>query len=306
MPFSEHRVGGVCAATLTPLDARLEPDHAALVAHCRRLLADGCDAVNLLGTTGEATSLSVAARIGVMEAVAASGLPLERFLVGTGAAAYEDAVRLTRSAVELGFSGALVIPPFYFKSIVDDGAFRYYAGLIDRVGEERLRLYLYHFPQLSGFGFSPALVARLAATYPRTVAGLKDSSGAAGYAESIVAACPSIDVFPSSEAGLGDARAKHFAGCISATLNVSAPLAARVWRGAVDDAPALGAIRATIARHQLVPALRAVLASLSADTTWLRVIPPLVELDAGAAATLVTDLDRWPEFARIREAYACV
>src|ERR1035438_10440121 len=114
--MGDQRVGGVCAATLTPFDGRCGPDPDALVAHCRRLLANGCNAINLLGTTGEATSLSIAARLGVMEAIAESGLPLARFLVGTGAAAFADAAILTRAAVEFGFSGALVVPPFYFKN----------------------------------------------------------------------------------------------------------------------------------------------------------------------------------------------
>ncbi len=305
MRLSEPRIAGVCAAVLTPLDAELQPDCAALVAHCRRLLATGCDAINLLGTTGEATSLSVAARLGAMEAVAGSGLPLQCFIVGTGAAAFADAAQLTRAAFDYGFSGALVVPPFYFKTITDDGAFRYYARLIETVNAADVRIYLYHFPQLSGVGLSPELVTRLATAYPRSIAGIKDSSGVAGYAESIVAACPALDVFPSSEAVLADGRARGFAGCISATLNVNASIAARVWRGAPGEAAGLTAIRTSIARHQLVPALRAVLASLSGDATWLRLIPPLIELDSATAAHLMAELDAQPAFGALREAYVC-
>lgn len=305
MPLLQRRVGGVCAAALTPFNARLEPDHGVLVEHCRRLLANGCDAINLLGTTGEATSLSVGARIAVMEAIAASGLPLQRFMVGTGAAAYADAVTLTRAAVDLGFAGALVIPPFYFKAILDEGAFRYYQRLIERIADDRLQLYLYHFPQLSGFGFEPGLVARLAAAYPDTIAGIKDSSGVPGYAEAVVAACPGIDVFPSSEAGLADARQRGFAGCISATLNVTAPIAARVWHGEQRSAPTLARMRTAIAQHQLVPALRAIVAVLLANDDWLRIIPPLVEIDPLTAVRLIAELDRDPEFAAVRDAYTC-
>lgn len=305
MPFIEQRVAGVCAAALTPLTDRLEPDHAALVAHCRRLLANGCDAINLLGTTGEATSLSVKARIAAMEAIAGAGLPLARFLVGTGAAAFDDAVTLTQAAVQLGYSGALVIPPFYFKAIADDGAFRYYGKLIERVADERLRLYLYNFPQLSGFAFSPGLVARIGAAFPQTLAGLKDSSGIAGYAESVVAACPAIDVFPSSEVVLATARAAGFAGCISATLNLTAPLAARVWRDGRDAVADLDGVRAAITKHQIVPALRAVIASIDADDSWLRVIPPLIELDTSTAAALMSELGAMPAYRAVREMYAC-
>ncbi len=306
MPFSEQRIGGVCAAALTPVDERGQPDHAALVAHCRRLLASGCDAINLLGTTGEATSLAVDARLAAMQAVAGSDLPVDRFMVGTGAAALADARVLTRAAVELGFGGALVIPPFYYKDIGDDGVFTYYDRLIAELGDPRLRLYLYHFPQLSGLGFSPSLVARLAEAFPQTIIGLKDSSGVAGYADSIVAACPALDVFPSSESTLADARARGYAGCISATANISAPLAARVWAGSRDSATALTAIRSAIVRHPIVPAVRAVTASLLADESWLRSIPPLVKLDSAVAARLVAELDMIADFASVRDVYACV
>jgi 4-hydroxy-tetrahydrodipicolinate synthase len=308
VPIREQRLGGVCAATLTPLDNRREPDHAALVTHCRRLLRSGCDAINLLGSTGEATSLAVAARLGVMEAIAASGLPLDAFMVGTGAAAFADAVVLTRAAVGLGFAGALVVPPFYFKNLTADGVFRFYAELIAAVGDPRLRIYLYNFPQLSGFTFSVALVERLTAAFGEIIAGIKDSSGAVGYPEAVVAACPTLAVFPSTEAVLADGRAKGFAGCISATVNVNAPLAGHVWNGAHgahDAHAALCATRDVIARHQLVPATRAVLAALLDDDAWLRVLPPLIELTPSDAAGLVAELDRIPAFATVRAAFAC-
>jgi 4-hydroxy-tetrahydrodipicolinate synthase len=211
---------------------------------------------------------------------------------------------LTRAAVEFGFAGALVVPPFYFKDLRDDGVFRYYSELIERVGDERLLLYLYHFPQLSGFGFSPSLVRRLASAFPGTVAGIKDSSGVPGYAESIVAACPALDVFPSSESELGANKARGFAGCISATINVSAPLAGRVWNGAPDANAALGTIRATIAQYALVPAIRAVMASLLKDDGWVRLMPPLIELASSEADCLIAELDAVPEFLVIRERYA--
>ncbi len=301
----EQRPGGVCAAVVTPLDAALAPDAEMLIAHCRRLLAHGCDAINLLGTTGEATSLSVAARLEVMHAVGTAGLPLSRFLVGTGAAALADAIVLTRTAVELGFGGQLVIPPFYFKGLIDDGVFAFYERLIEALSDNRLRLYLYNFPQLSGFTFSAALVARLSMTFAGTVAGLKDSSGVAGYAAAIVRACPNIDIFPSSETALSDARAAGFAGCISATLNVTAPLAAPVWRGSQSEVPALSAMRSAMAAHQLVPAVRAVLAELSGDERWRRPMPPLVALPEHDAAALIAELEALPEFGTLRRAYAC-
>ena len=310
-PVDNVSLGGVCAAALTPLDSSDGPDAARTVAHCRRLFALGCDAINLLGTTGEAMSFSVAQRLSVMEAVAASDLPTSAFMVGTGASALADTVLLTRAAVELGFAGALVMPPFYFKDNTDDGLTRFFSRLIERVDRSNLRLYLYHFPKLSGVSFSQTLVVRLVDAFPGVIAGLKDSSGTPGYADAIVAAAP-IAVFPSAETSLAAARERGFAGCISATVNVSASLAAAVWRGAAV-APArvareqeqLTAIRQAIARYPLVPAVRAVYACLSGDRDWRRMVPPLYELYGSEEAALLASLDAIPAFAQIREAIAC-
>jgi 4-hydroxy-tetrahydrodipicolinate synthase len=306
------RPRGVCAAALTPLTADLAPDTKAVVVHVRRLLATGCDAINLLGTTGEASSFSVRQRLSVMEAVAAAGLPLDVFMVGTGAPSLDDTLVLTRAAIELGYAGQLVIPPYYFKGITDEGIVRYYATLIERIADPRFRLYLYHFPQLSSVGFSPAVVARIAAAYPATLVGLKDSSGVSGYPESIVAVAPAIDVFPSSEALLSVCRTRGFAGVISATLNVTAPLAGRVWaqsaagpEAAAELQGALTAIRAAIAQHQLVPALRAVIAAMLGDDAWLRVLPPLVEIDPVSSAALLAKLAAIPHFNELGATNAC-
>ena len=304
-------IAGVCAAAVTPLDAFDGPDLGATVAHCRRLFALGCDAINLLGTTGEAMSFSVAQRLTVMEAVAASGLPLSACIVGTGASALADSVTLTRAAADLGFAGALVMPPFYFKDNTDDGILRFFSRLFELVERPALGAYLYHFPYLSGVSFSPTVVARLCAEFPGRITGLKDSSGVAGYAESIVAAAP-LAVFPSSETTLSVGRSRGFAGCISATVNISAPLAAAVWHGSASesgrmarDQEQLGAIRAAVAAYPLVPAIRSVLASFSKDPAWKRMMPPLHTLSAADETALAVRLNAVPAYAALREAFAC-
>ena len=277
--------------------------------HCRWLLAHGCDGINLLGTTGEATSLSRVQRFGAMEAIAGTALPLERFMVGTGASALADAVALTAHAAELGFAGALVIPPFYFKNVPEDGVFAFYATLIDRVARPDLAFYLYHFPALSGVPFTLALIERLVRAYPGAIAGLKDSSGDMDYARSVVAAFPDLDVFPSTEGTLARAKRDGYAGCISATVNVTAPLAGDVWQAREDDVTrlqtqqALAAVRATIAGYSLVPALRHLVAALDGDAGWLRTMPPLAPLEPRDAAALDAALATEPAFARMAAAF---
>lgn len=302
--MTEARPRGVIAATLTPLDEDLVPDTVMLQRHCRWLLANGCDGINLLGTTGEATSFAVSQRLAVMEAVAESGLPLTRFMVGTGTSALADTVTLTARAVGLGFAGALVIPPFYFKNLDEDGIFAYYATLIERVADPAFALYLYHFPALSGVPFTLPVIERLIAAYPGTIAGLKDSSGDLAYSERVARAFPQLDVFPSTEGVLLEGRRSGYAGCISATVNITAPLAGPVWSlGGVADGAELQAaaadLRATIARYPLVAAIRHVAGVLFDDARWQRILPPLQPLTNAQAAELDAALRHRPGYDRI-------
>jgi 4-hydroxy-tetrahydrodipicolinate synthase len=279
------KLQGVIAAVATPLSNSLTIDHNRLASHCRWLLGQGgCDGINLLGTTGEATSFSAAARIAAMQAIARSGLPLDRFMVGTGAAALEDAVRLTAEAKALGFAGALLLPPFYYKGIAVDGLIAYVDAVIERVGRGGLQLYLYHFPQNSGVPYDIDVVARLREVYPDVILGLKDSSGDLEYAAALTRKLEGFAVFPSAEASLGRARELGFGGCISATANVTGPFAQRAWSGTGADADEGLAqaveIRAAIAQFPLVAAVKASLAFLTGEFTWRKVMPPLSPLSA--------------------------
>ena len=158
------------------------PDLARAVKLARYLLDNGCDGLNVLGTTGEATSFSLDERKAVMSAYKAAGLPLDRLMVGTGAAAVSDAVALTRHAAELGFAGALVLPPFYYKGVPDDGLVAYIDTLVQATADKPIPIYLYHFPAMSGLPWHVTLIKRLLESFPSRIVGLKDSSGDMAYA----------------------------------------------------------------------------------------------------------------------------
>ena len=197
---------GVIAASPTPLRDDLTIDFDRLVEHCGWLLGPGkCDGINLLGTTGEATSFSLDARLAAMRAVASADLPLGRIMVGTGAAALDDAVKLTVAARELGYAGALLLPPFYYKNVDQEALLAYVDAILARVGGDGLRLYLYHFPQNSGVPYAIDTVARLLERFPHTLAGLKDSSGDPAYSTELVRRLAGFSVFPGSEASLAEA-----------------------------------------------------------------------------------------------------
>jgi 4-hydroxy-tetrahydrodipicolinate synthase len=283
---------GVIAAIATAVDANGEPDSARSVALARFLLDNGCDGLNVLGTTGEATSFSLEQRKRVMTAYAASGLPIERMMVGTGAAATADAIALAGHAAELGFAGALVLPPFYYKGVPDDGLLAYIEAIVEATAVRPIPIYLYHFPAQSGLPWHVALIRRLLDSFGERIVGLKDSSGDMDFARAAAAISPRFKVFPSTEAALPQARSGPFAGCISATANLNADLCARFYRAA--DAAALNeavAIRKLFDGKPLVPGVKALLAHIHCDPQWARVAPPLASFPAADRASVGAGYD---------------
>jgi 4-hydroxy-tetrahydrodipicolinate synthase len=269
-------IGGVIAAIATATDETGEPDCPQSIALARFLLSHGCDGLNVLGTTGEGTSFSQRQRQRLMEAYSQSGLPLDRMLVGTGAAALDDAVALTRHAASLGFAGALVLPPFYYKGVSDDGLFAVVATIMRATAARPIPIYLYHFPAQSGLRWRIALIRRLIDAFGDRVAGLKDSSGDMDYARTAASLSPLFKVFPSTEAALPEARCGTFAGCISATANLNADLCARFHRSGDDAALRKAvAIRALFDGKPLVAGVKALLAHIHGEPQWARVEPPL-------------------------------
>jgi len=289
------RLSGVIAAAATPLSSDLGIDHERLAQHCRWLLGPGgCDGVNLLGTTGEATSFSVEQRLGAMKAVATAGLPLDRFMVGTGASALADSVRLTIAAKELGFAGALLLPPFYYKGIDDESLSDFVEAVIARAGEGA-HLYLYHIPQNTGVPFPIHVVERLCERNRGAIVGLKDSFGDLAYAAELARRVPTIDVFPSSEGVLATAERHGFAGCISASVNVNGFLAQQAWRHRGDDIGRKAgeeamAIRQALSKFPLVAAVKWTLARIHGDEAWGAMHPPLRRLGPAESLELAAAL----------------
>ncbi|MBN9489719.1 MAG: dihydrodipicolinate synthase family protein [Alphaproteobacteria bacterium] len=270
-------LSGLVVAAATPLQpGRFEIDHEALAAHCERLLALGANGINLLGTTGEATSLSLTQRLNAMQAVAGSTKTLDRFMVGTGAAALADAVSLTQRSVDLGYNGALVLPPFYYKGLSDDDLMYYFDSLVRGVDRSTLKLYLYHIPQYTGLPFSISLIHRLRKAFPGVFVGLKDSSGNLEGSLAFAREVPGFDVFSATEAALPQVAGGQFKGIISASLNVTVPFIAESFKGGAPDKLNAGAaIRLALSSVPLVPAIRWALGDLTGSPSWKVNLPPL-------------------------------
>jgi 4-hydroxy-tetrahydrodipicolinate synthase len=288
-----NNLRGVIAAVATPVAGDGSPDIARATKLARYLIDNGCDGLNVLGTTGEATSFSLDERKRVMDAYKAAGLPLDQMMVGTGAAATADAVALTRHASELGFAGALVLPPFYYKGVPDDGLVAYVETIVKASAQKPIPIYLYHYPQQSGLHWHVALLKRLLDKFGSRIVGLKDSSGDMNYAREAAAISKSFDVFPSTEAVLLEARAGAFAGCISATANLNSDLCQLAW--SKGDNAALDAavtIRKLFDGKPLVSGVKALLAHIHGDPALARMKPPLAPFGAGDRAGAVAGYDQ--------------
>ena len=274
---------GVLAAVLTPMGGDLAPDHAAFAAHCDRLLAAGCHGLSVFGTTGEANSLSVQERLAALEALLERGVPAGALLPGTGSCALTDNVRLSRAALEAGTAGVLVLPPFYYKGVGDDGLFRFFAEVVERIGDQRLSLYLYHIPQMTGIDLGLPLISRLIEAYPGVIAGTKDSSGDRERISTLCREFPGFSVLAGTETLLLETLQNGGEGCISATVNVTARLARQVYdahaSGRADEAQALqerlSALRASIEAYPMIPALKALMSDLTGEEAWRNLRPPL-------------------------------
>ena len=287
---------GVLAPVVTPFQRDLSPDGKRLIRHCRWLLEQNCG-LAVFGTNSEANSLSVEERIELLDLLLDAGLDPKRMMPGTGCCALPDTVRLTSHAVEAGAAGVLMLPPFYYKGVSDEGLYRSFAQVIDRVGDDRLRVYLYHFPQMSAVPFSLELVGRLREAFPGIVVGMKDSSGDRAHLESVLRAFPGFGMFAGNETLLLANMRAGGAGCISATANVNPAAIDRLfrnWRSGEAEAiqASLNDVRLAVQQFPLVPALKKIVSHFASDPEWNRLRPPLVELAESDGRKLISDLEK--------------
>jgi len=292
------RISGVLSPVVTPFTADLAPDAERFVRQCRWLLSQNVG-LAVFGTNSEANSLSVEEKIELLDRLLAAGLDPARMMPGTGHCALLDSVRMTAHAAKAGCGGVLMLPPFYYKGVSDEGLFRSFAEVIERVGDARLRIYVYHIPPVSQVPITLGLIERLLKAYPRTVAGVKDSSGDWTNTKAMLDAfaASGFDVFAGSETFLLANMRGGGKGCISATANVNPGPIARLhasWPASDADAQQtrLDEIRGTFQKFPMIPALKAAIAHYGNDPAWATVRPPLVNLAPDAAVALVAELDR--------------
>jgi len=293
-----HRITGALAPVCTPFRTDLTPDHERLAQHCRWLLSHNVG-LAVFGTNSEGNSLSLEERLELLDRLVQDGIDPERMMPGVGCCSIPETVRLTAHAVTLGCAGVLMLPPFYYKDVTDDGLYRSFAEVIERVGDARLRVYLYHIPPVAQVPITLAVTARLLKAYPGQLAGMKDSSGDWNNTKSFLDAFAKagFDVFVGSESFLLRNLGAGGQGCISATANVHpGPIARLCDNWQAGDAGAqqarLDEIRDVFKKFPMIPALKAAIAHYGADPDWSTLRPPLVPLSPQLSDILLSELDR--------------
>jgi len=290
-----ERLSGVLSPVVTPFKHDLSPDPEKLVQHCRWLLSQNVG-LAVFGTTSEANSLSVEEKISLLDELVEAGIESSRLLSGTGHCALTDTVKLTAHAVSLGCAGMLMLPPFYYKDVSDDGLYRSFAEVIERVGSNDLRVYLYHIPPIAHVGIPPHLVERLVTQYPQTVVGIKDSSGDWDNTDALLQLdLDDFRVFAGSETFLLQNMRGGGAGCISATANINPAAIHELYENwqsekAETMQAELDAVRSTVEKYPMIPAVKSIIGNLRGEAQWETVRPPLLALAADQKSELLDAL----------------
>jgi 4-hydroxy-tetrahydrodipicolinate synthase len=287
---------GVIAPLVTPFGDDGAPDPDRFIAHADWLMHNGCTALAPFGTTSEANSLGIEERMDLLEELIDSGLDPAKLLPGTGMCSLTDAIVLTQHAVDAGCGGCLMLPPFYYKGPSEEGLFRFFSEVIEDIGDENLKVYLYHIPPIAQVGFTLSLVDRLRKAYPKTIAGLKDSSGDWATTKAFLDAHSDLEIFPGSEAYLLDGLRAGSSGTISASANVNAAALKQVFDNAksaeADGLQAkIGAVRKVFQSQPLIPLIKGLVAHYRQDPGWARLRAPLTELPSADVAAAVKVLE---------------
>ena len=289
-------IRGVYCAAATPVMADGEPNIRSFTTHAKQLLADGCTGIALLGTTGEANSFSIPERQKLLESAIDAGIRPNQLMPGTGLCAFPDTIALTRHALSLGVTSVVMLPPFYYKQPSDDGVFAAYARTIEKIGDSRLKIILYHIPQMSAVPLSLPLIARLIAAYPNTVVGIKDSAGDFANMQKMVQEFPGFAVLAGADPLVKPLLEIGGAGCITATANLVSAQLVTVFRYFNDPArktevenaqDRIIKVRGISAKFVQIPAIKALIARRYGDSAWSNVRPPLVSL----SSTQIAELD---------------
>ena len=268
---------GVVAAVPTPINSHHQPNLKLYLEHCSWALKNGCDGLNILGSTGEANSFGFETRKQIMRS-AIKNLDHKKLMVGTGTPSLLETIKLTEHADDLQYQIALVLPPYYYKPITNEGLFSWYKELHNNLKNRKIKIFFYNFPQLTGLEIPTKVIKKLHDKWPERFSGIKDSSGNLAYCRSLSSELPTLKVFPSSETSLSEAKVSKFAGCISATANQTGYLCQKLWKinpqDKIKTLKKITLIREAISSEDLIPSIKYLIAKRTGENSWEKLVPP--------------------------------
>ena len=290
-------IKGLIAPILTPFDNDLKLNQTMYNDLAKSLIENGCSGLAPFGTTGEALSIGNSERMSALEELIKSGIDPEILIPGTGLCNLPDTITITKHALNLGCHGVMTLPPFYFKGMSDNGLYAHFEKLIEGVNDNKLKIYLYHIPQVCGVGLSIELVKKLKSSYPDTIVGIKDSSGVWENTKALLN-IKDLIVYPGAELPVIEAIKLGAPGCISATANLNSKDISEVinlchsqkW----DEAEALQkkvkSVRMLFQDYAPIPAQKALLAMQTKNPLWNNLRPPLQPISETKAIELANVL----------------
>ena len=285
---------GVIAAVPTPIDNNGEPIIDTFITHCKWVLQNGCNGINILGSTGEANSFNSDQRKLVMES-ASKNLDKQKLMVGTGTPSLSETIHLTQIANDLGYQVALILPPFYYKPITNKGLFLWYQNLHEKLGNRKIKIYFYNFPQMTGLTIPIEVIEKLHNQWPNRFSGIKDSSGNLDYCRAL-SKNKNFKVFPSSEVSILEAHLSNFSGCISATANQTLFLSSKAWATKnknIDDLIArIKSLREEISKDSLIPSIKFLVSARTKNEDWKNLLPPFNSLSEARQRDLISLYDK--------------
>jgi 4-hydroxy-tetrahydrodipicolinate synthase len=283
MTTSSHAITGLWPALLTPIQADGSVDVPRIIAHGKRMIAAGSDGLTLFGTTGEGTSFTTQQRIAVADAFVAAGVMGDQLVINLTALARDDAIALAIHASKIGAKAGLLMPPFYYNGQHEAGLVAYVTEVIEAC--KGLPIILYHFPGLSGVGWSPASITELMHKHPKEVIGIKDSSANVDHSKMLAQSFPKLAVLVGCEPDVMPTQLVGGAGSICGLANIAPELMRRMMDAptsviAADDKLMrdLLALLSLELGMPFVSAYKVMLAEQTGDDAWLRVRTPLTPL----------------------------
>ncbi|MCH2679424.1 MAG: dihydrodipicolinate synthase family protein [Alphaproteobacteria bacterium] len=283
-----HKINGIYSAALTPINDDLSINKNLYLEHCQYLMKQGHDGLAIFGTTGEANSFSIKEKCDTIDFLLSNNLDSNLLIPGTGSSSVEDAIQLTKFAEKNKSRAVLLLPPFYYKNVSDEGIINYFRKIIETVGSSDFHYLLYNIPQTTSVVLNFNIIETLLKLYPNNIVGIKDSSGNIDSMLKTVKYFQDLALFCGHDSLVLKVCKRGGAGAITAGTNIAGRLLSFIINNInkekeIEDFNSYQAllekIRETITLEEPISVMKAYFSIINKNPEWNKVMPPLKSLD---------------------------